>query len=427
MSQLNLALAAVGILVLALGLLSGLIKRTPLVSAPIASLLLGVILGPAVLGWLDPAQWTDDLQHLVQEAARITIGIAVMGVALRLPSGYLGKHWRTMGPVLFLLMPAMWLATSLLVHLILGLDLWLSLLVGAVLTPTDPVVSATIVLGKIAERNLPHRLRNAISAESGANDGLAFPLVLLPILVLTHPGANVAGEWLLNGLMWETGGALLFGAILGYLLGQLLHLAERKGTIEQSSFLAYTLAITVFTLGSAEMIGVNSLIAVFAAGIAFDHVVKGQERMEEEKVQEAANQFFTLPIFALLGLVMPWQEWLRLGAPGIVLALAVLMLRRLPALMLMHSFIPEYKGRREAAFAGWFGPLGAAALFYAAYAHEHTGLAEPWVIGTLVITASILIHGATGTTFTIWYGRARLRAEHEAEEPVEGGAKMSKT
>ena len=86
-------------------------------------------------------------------------------------------------------MPLMWIVSGLLVYLILGLPFWVTVLIVAIITPTDPVVASSIVAGGVAERNLPSSLRCAISAESGFNDGLALPFVVLPVLVLTEqPG-----------------------------------------------------------------------------------------------------------------------------------------------------------------------------------------------------------------------------------------------
>ena len=73
--------------------------------------------------------------------------------------------------------PLMWLASGVLVWGLLGLPFWVAMLVGATI----------IVTGRVAERSVPARLRHLISAESGANDGMMYPLVLLPILILTRP------------------------------------------------------------------------------------------------------------------------------------------------------------------------------------------------------------------------------------------------
>lgn len=169
-----------------LGMLAGLLKERTPISEPLIALLAGVLIGPAVFGLLDLAGLGNQ-EVILEEAALLTLAVALMGVALRLPVGYVSGHWRLLVVLLGILMPLMWLGCSLLVYLILGLPFWVSLLVGAVVTPTDPVVASSIVAGGVAERNLPGRLRYAISAESGFNDGLALPFVVLPILVLMEP------------------------------------------------------------------------------------------------------------------------------------------------------------------------------------------------------------------------------------------------
>jgi NhaP-type Na+/H+ or K+/H+ antiporter len=86
LSALNIALAVVGSLVLVIGLFSEPIKRS-LLSAPLIALAVGVLLGPAVFGMLDPSRWGKQ-EIILEEAARLTLAIALMGVALRLPAGY---------------------------------------------------------------------------------------------------------------------------------------------------------------------------------------------------------------------------------------------------------------------------------------------------------------------------------------------------
>ena len=84
-----------------------------------------------------------------------------------------------MAVLLGLVMPLMWIVSGLLTYLILGIPFLVAMLIGAVVTPTDLVVSSSIVTGDVAEENLPNRLRHLISAESGYNDGLGLPFVLL--------------------------------------------------------------------------------------------------------------------------------------------------------------------------------------------------------------------------------------------------------
>jgi NhaP-type Na+/H+ or K+/H+ antiporter len=402
LSELNTALAAVGALVLALGLLSKPVRRSFL-SEPLLALLLGVLLGPVALGLLEPTGW-GSRETLLEEASRLTLAISLMGVALRLPKREPLRHWRALAVLLGLVMPLMWLTSGLLVYLILGLPFLVALLVGAVVTPTDPVVSSTIVTGDLATKTLPDRVRHTLSAESGFNDGLAYPFVLLPILLLSHPPGEALSRWLTHTLLWEVGVAVVFGALVGYGAGRLLEWAHGKGTMEQTSFLAYTLALSLAVLGAAKLLGSDGILAVFVAGLAFDAAVTEGDRAEEERVQEAVNRFFILPIFVLLGLTIPWEGWIELGWSGLLLALAVLLLRRLPAMLALKPLLGRVRGIRDALFLGWFGPIGVAALYYANLSVGEAGVEEAWVVGSLIICASILIHGLSATPLTRLYG-----------------------
>ncbi len=409
MSALNIALAVVGSLVLLIGLFSEPIKRSVL-SAPLIALALGVLLGPAVFGVLDPSKWGRQ-EIILEEAARLTLAIALMGVALRLPDGYFLNRWRSMAVMLGLVMPLMWLASGLLTFLILGLPFWIALLIGAVITPTDPVLASTIVQGETAQKNLPARLRNLLSGESGANDGLAYPLVFLPILLLERPAGEALGHWVTYTLLWEVLAAVFMGAVVGYAAGLLLRWATQKGNIGQPSYLAYTVALALLVLGGAKLLGTDGILAVFAAGVAFSMAASIEEESQEEHVQEAVNRFFILPIFVLLGMALPWDKWVELGWGGVILIVAVLLLRRLPAVLALNPLIGQTRGLKDALFLGWFGPIGVAALYYASLAPREVGVEEVWVVGSLIITASIIAHGMSAGPLTRLYGK---RTQNEA-------------
>jgi NhaP-type Na+/H+ or K+/H+ antiporter len=411
MFELNLSLVVVGGIVLVVGLLSRWIQRSPL-STPLLALALGIVLGPVGFRVLDPARWGVDQLTILEQAARLTLAISLMGVALRLPERFPLRNWRTLAVLLGLVMPLMWLASGLLAYLILGLPLLVALLVGAVVTPTDPVVSSTIVTGGVAERNLPERLRFTLSGESGFNDGLAYPFVFLPILLLAHPPGEALLDWATHTLLWEVGGAIVFGAVVGYAAGLLLQWAERREAISGDFLLAYTVALSLVVLGGAKLLGSDGILAVFVAGIAFDLADKG-DREREQRVQEAVTRFFVLPIFVLLGLAIPWQGWVGLGWAGVVLAVAVLLLRRPPVVLAVSPLIGTAEHRADALFLGWFGPVGVAALYYAALAVRETGIQAAWTVGSLVVCASILAHGVTATPLSRLY---RRRTESDGDD-----------
>src|SRR5215218_9366732 len=160
LNALYVSLAAVGGLLLLLGMLGGVLKERTPISEPLIALIAGVLIGPAALGLLDLADLGNQTL-LLEEAALLTLGVALVGVALRLPVGYASGNWRLLVVLLGVVMPLMWIASGLLVYLVLGMPFWVGVLIGAIITPTDPVVASSIVAGGVAERNLPGALRCA--------------------------------------------------------------------------------------------------------------------------------------------------------------------------------------------------------------------------------------------------------------------------
>ena len=405
LNALYVSLAAIGGLLLLLGMLGGILKERTPVSEPLIALVAGILIGPAALGLLDLANLGDQTL-ILEEAALVTLGVALVGVALRLPIGYSSGNWRLLFVLLGIVMPLMWIAGGLLAYLILGVPFWVAVLIGAIVTPTDPVVASSIVAGGVAERNLPARLRHAISSESGFNDGLALPFVVLPVLVLTEPRGEVLGHWLTHTILLEIGAGAALAALIGYLAGKTLRWAERKETMEHSSLLTISLALSLTVLGVTELLHLNGVLAAFVAGIVFNFAGSSDAKESQEEIQEAISRFFDLPIFVLLGMALPWQGWLELGWRGPLLVVAVLALRRLPAVLALRPLLGPLRGRaKDVLFLGWFGPIGAAALYYAAFSFRETGVEEAWVVGSLIICASVLVHGVSATPLTKFYGR----------------------
>jgi sodium/hydrogen antiporter len=302
------------------------------------------------------------------------------------------------------------------VYWIPGLPFWLAALIGAAITPTDPISASPIVTGDVAEENIPDRVRHAISFESGANDGLSYLFVFLPFLLLTRPVGEALSHWLVRTLLWEVVVAALVGVIMGYAAGRLLQAAEERGIIESEWRLVYTVALSFLAVGIGRLIQSDELLVVFAAGIAFVQVVSGEDRAEEEHGQEAVNRFFAFPIFALLGTAIPWEGWRQLGASGLLLAVAVLLLRRPPVLLLLRPLLPFAHHRPDALFVGWFGPIAVAAIYYGTLMEHQLQMPLIWDVVSLVICASVVAHGMSATPLTRRYGRI-LRRRGEAPSP----------
>lgn len=404
MEELNLALFFIGGLTLVFSLLANFFtNRVVVLSAPLAAMLLGIVIGPAGAGLLDLAGWGDPMV-LLEQTSRIAVAIAVMASALRLPIGYFHGHVRTMTVVLTVGMAGMWVISALLAHLLLGLPFWLAVLLGAVVTPTDPVLAGSILTGDLAEKTIPERLRNLLTAEAGANDGGALPLVLLAVFMLSHPPGEAWQRWLLDALAKEVALAVALGLLIGFVAGRVERWTRREELVEKASLLVVSIALAGFTLGAVKLAGGDGLLAVFVAGLAYRRQIDKSDEHAEERVQEAINRLVGFPMFALFGMALPWQQWLAASWTALAFALLVLLLRRPPLLLALSPVLPPLRRRADALFTGWFGPVGAAAIFYATFAVRELGHEAIWVHASSVVCASIVLHGVSATPLTKRYG-----------------------
>jgi len=269
LSDLNLALALFGGLVLLLGVVSDFIKQyVSFVTEPVVALAYGVAIGPAGLGLLRITTFGDPLP-ILEQAARLTLSLAVLGVAIRLPKKYIFERWKAMTVVLLVIMPGTWIISGLIVNAFFGVPWWMGMVIGAIITPTDPVIAGTIVTGTAAEEYIPSRLRHYISAESAINDGVAYLLLFLPLLLLRHSTDTALREWVFVVLLKEVLLAAFVGFVIGYFAGRLQRWATARDFIVKPSLLTIVVALTFAVLGFIKLFGADGILAAFMAGVAF--------------------------------------------------------------------------------------------------------------------------------------------------------------
>lgn len=413
MTWLPLTLAVVGVTGLLLALVSGPMQRSLPFSEALVALVLGVLAGPAVLGLVTIE---DDLRDvLLLEGSRALLAASVMAAALRFPTP---TFRGVLGPTLLLLavaMPAAALLTGL-SALALGVPVALALLIGACLAPTDPVLAASVVTGAPAERTLSQRLRALLTAESGANDGLGIVLVGLTVAAAL-PAESVGPA--LGLVAWEALGGTALGGTLGAAAGWGLTLARRHHDLGHGPELVYTLLLAAGVLGVARLAETGGVLAVFVAGLAYNRVVADTPRRHQVAVDEAINKYAVLPLFLLLGAVLPWAGWRGLGVGAVIFVLGVLLLRRPPLVIALAR--PLGLSVPQAGFAGWFGPMGVSALFYLAHA-RHQGVADDRLFAavTLAVAVSVVVFGVTATPGRRLYA-ARVGAEEATESVARSG------
>ncbi|MEU0162248.1 cation:proton antiporter [Streptomyces sp. NPDC006261] len=405
--MLDVLLTVVGSLALVVAALSRWVQRAPL-SAPLLALVTGIAFGPEVLGVLDLPTVLEGHEEL-HEFSRLLLAISVMAVALRYRFRDVRALTRPATVLLIGAMAAMAVVTTAVSAAALGIGLGAAALLGAALCPTDPVLASSVVSGEPAEKSVSPRTRRLASLESGANDGLALPLVLVAVAIA---GPSGGGEALLESLRQVLGAAVL-GVVAGWLGGKVLSVAERHRTMQSGPLLVYTLLLALLVLGASGLLHVDGVLAVFVAGLAFNATSSWEERRDENKIDEAVNRFIVLPLFVALGAMIPWREWGELGWwRGLLLILGTLLLRRLPVLLALKR--PLSLTWRDALFLGWFGPIGVSALFYLTMEAHRLGI-NPTVMaaGTLVVVASTVAHGVTTAPGLALYRWMSGRAQDE--------------
>lgn len=204
------------------------------------------------------------------------LGVQLVLAGVQLPSKYLLKEWKSLalllGPGtvptsccstarkvdLSVGMAAMWMTSSLIIWgMVPELSFVHSLAVGACVTPTDPVLSNSIVKGKFADKNIPKDLQKIIIAESGANDGLGYPFLFFALYLIKYVGSGGEGQpggakLAMGDWFGETWGytillSVVYGASVGWIAKELLHWAEEKKFVDRESFLVFAITLAVRT------------------------------------------------------------------------------------------------------------------------------------------------------------------------------------
>ncbi|KAJ2358631.1 hypothetical protein IWW50_000743 [Coemansia erecta] len=407
-NQLQLVPALVGGFTFILGLCSMIIKERLYLSETLLATVYGIIVGPRVLNWMDPATWSSDLFQLTQEFSRYALAIEVMIAGICLPQKYLVKEWKSLLMLLLPIMTTMWLVSSAIIKFVFQVPFLHALAIGACAAPTDPVLANAILKGMFAESHVPLRLRNILLAESGANDGLGFPFLFFAIYLIRFDAGQAMGAWFYATWVYQILVSVCIGTASGYIARVALQYAENAGWVDRESFLFSSTTLTLLLVGLCTILGTDDILCCFIAGNSLSWNDWFRIEIEDTGLQETLNTMLSVTFFIYLGAVIPWSEYTAenmLHPWRIVVAVVLVMtLRRLPVLMLSYRLIPAVRTWYDALFAGWFGPIGVSAIFYAIetvkQVNEHdmdagrVGQIVFPIVAALVF-GSVIVHGIT--------------------------------
>ena len=356
-------------------LFSGLAERTVL-STAVFFLLVGFVAGTTGVLDLEPGD------PMVSRLAELALFSVLFTDGMRVGVRDLLYAWRLPGRALALGLPLTLVFTALICHFVAGLPWAESFLVGAVLSPTDPVFASAIV----GREEVPGRLRHLLNVESGVNDGLALPFVVILLALVGQEKAEF-GKIL---------GELALGIAIGVVVPWIALRLERSRLFSLSARYEplYAFAVGILVYALALTVHANLFLAAFAAGIT---TVTVSPRFKDafHEFGELLTELFKLAAILIFGALISPAFLGEIGVGGYIFALLALFVVR--PLAILISFIGSRIAWKEWVAVAWFGPKGFASVVYGLLVLE-SGVAladQMFHIIALAVAVSILLHSST--------------------------------
>ncbi|MEO1733126.1 MAG: cation:proton antiporter [Pseudomonadota bacterium] len=283
-------------------------------------------------------------------------------------------------------------------------------LVAAILSPTDAALGQAV----ISNPDVPDRPRRALIVESGLNDGLALPVILMLAVVAAPSGMAPESGWVVFAAKQLVFGPAV-GLAIGYVAGRVLLWAKRTDYTSDVYEGIGALAVAIGTYLTALMIGGNGFIAAFCAGLAFGAIVRGRCKFVYE-FTESEGQLLAWASFFLLGAVLVPDAIAHLTWPMAGLILVSLLVVRPLAIWL--SLIGTDAAPETRLFFGWFGPRGLATALFALLVVDQLDpqLGEGvLIIAVNAVWISAVLHGLSAVPGAVLYARLS-RADHMTGE-----------
>jgi sodium/hydrogen antiporter len=384
------ALLTTGALLTVGASLSGLMKGTVL-SISVLSVAAGVVLA------LTDVVSFDASDPSVVELIELALVVTLFSDGLFVERELLFLHWGPTARALVVAMPVTLVLLSLTAKLLFPALSWAeAFLLGAVLSPTDPVVTSAVVTAQ----KVPAKIRHTLNLESGLNDGLALPFVLF-FLIFAQPGGDAGDEAV--KLLGEAAVGAVIGIALGFLAGRYFGRAPGGG-VERKYEGIYALGVGLLAFGLADVTFGNGLIAAFVCGISLG-VAEHEIPDDFADFSENVSSIFQVMTFFVFGAIIVATGYDRDVLPLIAFVLVALLLARPIAILL--SFIRAGVQREHTAFIAWFGPKGVASMLFAVFVlnSEVPERSLIFDVAAFTIITSIVLHGLTDTLGARWIER----------------------
>ena len=387
------------LLILVYGLFSKALEKT-VITAPMAFAFVGIIVSYFSVDAFREGLNAPTLKIL----AELTLVLVLFNDASTINRKELKKDRSLPLRLLLLGLPlTMVLGILVAIPLFPGINIWILALMALILSPTDAALGQAVVTSEA----VPEKIRQTINVESGLNDGIALPPILICIAVLaqSHESGSGVSYWLLFTLKQFVFGPAI-GGMVGIIGGKLIDWASKKDWMNSTFQRLSSLSIALMAFSLAEMVHGNGFIAAYFAGLLLGTTTV-EIRKKIHDFGEAESQALVLIIFLLLGMIMVpfsypyWniQTW-------IYALLSLTVIRMIPVTI---SLIGTKLPWASVGFIGWFGPRGIASVLYLLLVIINLGIkGYEQMISVIVLTVilSIVLHGISAVPFSKMLGKS---------------------
>lgn len=289
-------------------------------------------------------------------------------------------------------------------------------LLAAILAPTDAALGQSVM----SNPRVPVRIRQALNVESGLNDGIVLPLVLIFAIWAGSPiGAGADPSALATFAVLQVTLGPAVGAVVGFLGALAINWAADRDWMTQPFEGVAILSIAAATFTGAELIGGNGFIAAFVGGLMFGARI-GEACGFLLEFMETEGQLLTLITFLIFGASMAPLAIEAVSWTAILYAVLSLTLIRMLPVTLSLTGTGLSIGSKQ--FLGWFGPRGLASILFALLILEKHPVPHGETLLTcvaLTVFLSVVFHGVTAAPLASLYSRmVERRGECEEARPA---------
>ena len=401
-------ICASSLFILFYSMIARFVKNKLNIPDPFVTLLFGIFIGHHFLNILNTHYINSKM--IVLNFSRIVLCLQTMAISLKIEKSYLINNFWMLFNLIIVCGIIKCILSFICIFSLTYFDSATSWALAAALTPTDPILSSSIVSGKFAQLNVDERLRNILVVESGINDGVGILLLNISLLILIKKGdinklldsknlakklwnasgLNIIKSFIIDTFILKMVVSALIGAALGKITKIFSKKCYKKQLLNSEILMIHSFALTFLDLSLMTIIDGSELICIFFSGIFLNEDGWYLSEQANTKISDVIENSFFMALFVFLGSRI---DFTRFNIKMFIVIITVILMRIVVVVLLQKKFLKKgIKNIKEAIFIGFFGPIGVGTVYYSLlYDTKIDALTVDYAMCSVFI--SVILHG----------------------------------